>query len=74
MISCNMSLFVNVLLCRTGWTHVIVEKPFGRDSESSKELGRGLATHLKEKEIFRIDHYLGELQLEAFRYWDSDCE
>ena len=58
----SVSLFVtlNPFLCRTGWTHVIVEKPFGRDSESSRELGQGLARHLKEEEIFRIDHYLGE--------------
>jgi glucose-6-phosphate 1-dehydrogenase len=39
---------------------VIVEKPFGRDSASSAELGRGLAQHLAEDEIYRIDHYLGE--------------
>jgi glucose-6-phosphate 1-dehydrogenase len=45
--------------CRSGWTRVIVEKPFGRDSDSSKELGRGLAKHLKEEQIYRIDHYLG---------------
>lgn len=46
--------------CRSGWTRVIVEKPFGRDSESSRELGRGLAQHLAEDQIYRIDHYLGE--------------
>jgi hypothetical protein len=44
---------------RSGWTRVIVEKPFGRDSASSKELGRGLAKHLDEDQIYRIDHYLG---------------
>jgi glucose-6-phosphate 1-dehydrogenase len=38
---------------------VIVEKPFGRDSDSSRELGRGLAKHLNEDQIYRIDHYLG---------------
>jgi glucose-6-phosphate 1-dehydrogenase len=48
------------LCCRSGWTRVIVEKPFGRDSASSAELGRGLAQHLAEDEIYRIDHYLGE--------------
>jgi glucose-6-phosphate 1-dehydrogenase len=37
-----------------------VEKPFGRDSASSAELGRGLARHLAEDEIYRIDHYLGK--------------
>lgn len=43
-----------------GWTRVIVEKPFGRDSESSAELTRGLKTYLKEDQIYRIDHYLGK--------------
>jgi glucose-6-phosphate 1-dehydrogenase len=39
---------------------VIVEKPFGRDSESSAELTRGLKEYLTEEQIFRIDHYLGK--------------
>jgi glucose-6-phosphate 1-dehydrogenase len=49
---------------KSGWTRVIVEKPFGRDSDSSKELGRGLAKHLKEEQIYRIDHYLGKELIE----------
>jgi glucose-6-phosphate 1-dehydrogenase len=44
---------------RTGWTRVIVEKPFGRDAESSRELAMGLSRHLEEDQIYRIDHYLG---------------
>jgi glucose-6-phosphate 1-dehydrogenase len=51
---------------RTGWTRVIVEKPFGRDSDSSRELGRGLAKHLNEDQIYRIDHYLGMKVTQAF--------
>ena len=47
-------------LFRTGWTRVIVEKPFGRDSASSKELSEGLSRHLREDQTYRIDHYLGE--------------
>ncbi|KAM7270624.1 hypothetical protein ACFE04_029838 [Oxalis oulophora] len=43
-----------------GWTRVIVEKPFGRDSESSRELTRCLKQYLAEDQIFRIDHYLGK--------------
>ncbi|BBN13147.1 glucose-6-phosphate 1-dehydrogenase [Marchantia polymorpha subsp. ruderalis] len=43
-----------------GWTRVIVEKPFGRDSESSAELTRGLKQYLTEEQIYRIDHYLGK--------------
>ena len=47
-------------LTRTGWNRVIVEKPFGRDSESSAELGRDLGPLFSEEEIYRIDHYLGK--------------
>lgn len=36
-----------------GWTRVIVEKPFGRDSESSAELTSGLKKYLKEEQIYR---------------------
>jgi len=44
----------------SGWNRVVVEKPFGRDSASSKELVSGLAKVLKEEEQYRIDHYLGK--------------
>lgn len=36
-----------------GWTRVIVEKPFGRDTESSRELTRTLKQYLTEDQIFR---------------------
>jgi len=49
---------------KSGWTRVIVEKPFGRDSESSKELSAGLAKHLREDQTYRIDHYLGKELIE----------
>ncbi|KAG1665925.1 hypothetical protein FOA52_004514 [Chlamydomonas sp. UWO 241] len=48
----------------SGWTRVIVEKPFGRDSASSKELSEGLAKHLREDQTYRIDHYLGKELIE----------
>ena len=44
---------------------MIVEKPFGRDSESSAELSAGLARHLREEQVYRIDHYLGKELIEA---------
>ncbi|CAG9463807.1 unnamed protein product [Pedinophyceae sp. YPF-701] len=44
----------------TGWTRVIVEKPFGRDLKSAQELNRGMKEHLDEEQIYRIDHYLGK--------------
>ncbi|WOL01728.1 glucose-6-phosphate 1-dehydrogenase, chloroplastic-like isoform X1 [Canna indica] len=45
---------------KNGWTRVIVEKPFGRDSDSSAALTNGLKQYLEEDQIFRIDHYLGK--------------
>lgn len=50
--------------CRSGWTRVIVEKPFGRDSESFKQLSRELSEHLTEDQMYRIDHYLGKELIE----------
>jgi len=43
-----------------GWTRLIVEKPFGHDLASARELNEGLHEHFAEEEIFRIDHYLGK--------------
>lgn len=43
-----------------GWTRVIVEKPFGRDLGTSRELSEGLYRNLTEDQIYRIDHYLGK--------------
>ncbi|KAJ3586625.1 hypothetical protein NHX12_013021 [Muraenolepis orangiensis] len=43
-----------------GWTRVIVEKPFGRDLQSSQELSAHLSSLFKEEQIYRIDHYLGK--------------
>jgi len=43
-----------------GWNRVIVEKPFGRDSASSRALSQGLAEWIDEESTYRIDHYLGK--------------
>ncbi len=43
-----------------GWTRLIVEKPFGHDLASARELNRLLLDQFREEEIFRIDHYLGK--------------
>jgi len=45
---------------RKCWTRIIVEKPFGRDSESSAKLTQHLASLFSEDEVYRIDHYLGK--------------
>lgn len=42
------------------WSRVIIEKPFGRDRESSDQLARELTRVFSEKDIYRIDHYLGK--------------
>jgi len=39
---------------------VIIEKPFGKDSDSSAQLSNHLASLFKEEQIYRIDHYLGK--------------
>ncbi|MBC7932386.1 MAG: glucose-6-phosphate dehydrogenase [Rubrivivax sp.] len=43
-----------------GWVRVIIEKPFGTSLESAKELNKQILQHLKESQIYRIDHYLGK--------------
>lgn len=39
---------------------IVVEKPFGRDLDSARELNRTLARHFDEGQTYRIDHYLGK--------------
>ncbi|GMG20567.1 unnamed protein product [Ambrosiozyma monospora] len=43
-----------------GLVRLIVEKPFGRDLKTSRELQRQLAPIWTEEELYRIDHYLGK--------------
>jgi glucose-6-phosphate 1-dehydrogenase len=42
------------------WRRVVIEKPFGTDLESAKTLNHDILQVLKEKQIYRIDHYLGK--------------
>jgi glucose-6-phosphate 1-dehydrogenase len=42
------------------WRRVIIEKPFGSDLESAKALNAEIGQVLKERQIYRIDHYLGK--------------
>jgi glucose-6-phosphate 1-dehydrogenase len=48
---------------------VIVEKPFGRDLESARELNRILLSAFDEPSIFRIDHYLGKRPVRNLLYF-----
>lgn len=50
----------NACVALKGYTRVIIEKPFGRDDESSDKLSNHLASLFKEEQIYRIDHYLGK--------------
>ncbi len=44
----------------SGWTRLIVEKPFGHDRDSARALNDEIAAYFEEHEIYRIDHYLGK--------------
>jgi len=60
-----------------GGARVIVEKPFGRDLASAKELNRVARSVFPEDSIFRIDHFLGKeeiMNLLYFRFANSFLE
>jgi glucose-6-phosphate 1-dehydrogenase len=42
------------------WTRVIIEKPFGRDRNSARELNQKVLNVFEESQVYRIDHYLGK--------------
>lgn len=44
----------------TAFTRIVIEKPFGHDLESAHELNELLMSMFDEKQIYRIDHYLGK--------------
>jgi glucose-6-phosphate 1-dehydrogenase len=53
------------------WRRVVIEKPFGHDLESAKALNQQLLKEVDEKQIYRIDHYLGKETVQnimAFRF------
>ena len=76
------SLFATVIegLSGAGLTHdarIIVEKPFGRDLDSARELNRIVRSAFPEPAIFRIDHFLGKeeiMNLLYFRFANSFLE
>lgn len=43
-----------------GWTRIIIEKPFGHDLQSARELNRQVLNVFDESQVYRIDHYLGK--------------
>jgi len=44
----------------SGWSRLVIEKPFGRDLPSAIELDRGIHEYFQEHQVFRIDHYLAK--------------
>jgi glucose-6-phosphate 1-dehydrogenase len=59
------------------WTRIVVEKPFGHDLESARALNKELARVFDEKQVYRIDHYLGKETVQnllVFRFANSIFE
>lgn len=57
-----------------GWSRIVMEKPFGHDLESARELNRIVGEAFPEGAVFRIDHYLGKetvQNLMVFRFGNS---
>lgn len=50
----------NQLAEENGWRRVVIEKPFGTDLESARSLNEQIHKALNERQIYRIDHYLGK--------------
>jgi glucose-6-phosphate 1-dehydrogenase len=60
-----------------GWRRIIIEKPFGHDLTSARELNRRLQKVFDESGIYRIDHYLGKETVQnilAFRFGNGIFE
>ena len=48
------------LVTANGYNRLVIEKPFGHDLKSAEALNDDIARYFEEKDIFRIDHYLGK--------------
>lgn len=60
-----------------GWRRVVIEKPFGHDLASSRELDRRIHAVIDESQVYRIDHYLGKETVQnilAFRFGNGIFE
>ena len=59
------------------WSHVIIEKPFGHDLRSAREMNEEVTGILDESQIYRIDHYLGKETVQnilSFRFGNAIFE
>jgi glucose-6-phosphate 1-dehydrogenase len=60
-----------------GWQRIVVEKPFGHDLQSAQVLNNDLTRFAQERQVFRIDHYLGKETVQnilMFRFSNSIFE
>src|SRR5689334_47719 len=60
-----------------GWHRIVVEKPFGHDLQSAQELSEEIHKVFPEKDVYRIDHYLGKETVQnilAFRFGNGIFE
>ncbi len=67
----------NKLAVNSDTTRIVIEKPFGHDLESAKSLNKLLDSLFQEKQIYRIDHYLGKEVVQnimAFRFANAILE
>lgn len=51
-----------------GWKRLVIEKPFGHDLQSARELNKNLSKSFTEDEVFRIDHYLGKPMVQKLEF------
>ncbi|HEY3863698.1 MAG TPA: glucose-6-phosphate dehydrogenase [Verrucomicrobiae bacterium] len=60
-----------------GWQRLVVEKPFGHDLASARALNDDMTRHAEERQVYRIDHYLGKETVQnilMFRFSNSIFE
>jgi len=57
-----------------GWSRIVLEKPFGRDLNTARELNKAVLRTFAERDVYRIDHYLGKETVQnmlVFRFANS---
>jgi glucose-6-phosphate 1-dehydrogenase len=62
---------------KDGYSHVVIEKPFGRDTDSARSLNAALSKSFEERQIYRMDHYLAKETVQnilIFRFANSIFE
>ncbi|HEX4121981.1 MAG TPA: glucose-6-phosphate dehydrogenase [Verrucomicrobiae bacterium] len=63
--------------CKEGWQRIVIEKPFGHDLGSARTLNEELTRYANERQVCRIDHYLGKETVQnilMFRFSNSIFE